>query len=82
MKLSITCKEATTYIVQQEENKLSLIKKIQLKNHLFICSICKTFYRQNALINSWLKKSLFFVDKKLSAPEKENLIASIEAEEK
>lgn len=50
MKMMITCKQATDMVSKKEEGKLSFLNKIQLWFHLFICTVCKLFYRQNELI--------------------------------
>ena len=50
MKIMITCQQATDMVSKKEEGKLSFLNSIQLWYHLFICTVCKLFYRQNELI--------------------------------
>ncbi len=50
MSININCKKATLYAAQKEEKKLSLWRQLQLWNHLAICSICKLFVKQTAVI--------------------------------
>ena len=65
----ITCKEATLYISQKEEGKLSWPSRIKLWKHLVICSICRLFAKQNDIIIK-------------NACSPENKIASLSAGEK
>ncbi|MDE3234346.1 MAG: hypothetical protein KGO81_00215 [Bacteroidota bacterium] len=66
----ITCKQATDYISRKEEGKLSLLKRVQLWQHLAICNICKLFMKQNTVIT----KHVHILDKETNA--------SLTAEEK
>lgn len=50
MGIHITCKQAVDYISKKEENKLSVLQTVKLRYHLAICSLCKIFSQQNALI--------------------------------
>ena len=45
--MAITCKEAVDFISKKEEGKLSFRQRLQLRYHLFVCSLCRLFYKQN-----------------------------------
>lgn len=53
----ISCKKATQYILKREQGRLSIKKRLELWLHLGICSLCKLFFKQNAIINKSLQKS-------------------------
>ena len=53
---TISCKEAVQFIIKKEEGKISLLERISLWRHLAICSLCRIFSRQNAMINTTLKE--------------------------
>jgi hypothetical protein len=53
---SISCKEAVGFILKKEEGRLSLMQRISLWRHLAICSLCRIFSTQNALMNQAMKK--------------------------
>ena len=70
-KLLITCREATTYISQNEEHKLSFWGRIKLIIHLLICQFCRLFNKQNQfIINSLINYS---VDDALTEEEIKNI---------
>lgn len=72
----ITCKQATEFVLKREEVKLSLKQLLQLYAHLAICKFCRSFYKQNDLINKALKKEQPSFQP-LSATEKEQLLQQI-----
>lgn len=43
----ISCKEATNFISQKEEGKLSLRQRWKLWQHLAVCTFCRLFNKQN-----------------------------------
>lgn len=49
MKTDITCKKAVDLISKKEEGKLSAWQRFQLWKHLTVCSLCRTFSKQNKL---------------------------------
>lgn len=53
----ITCKQATTYITQQEEKGLTVKQRQQLWHHLAGCSLCRLFSQQNKWMNQWLGRA-------------------------
>lgn len=55
--MSITCKQASEYILKQEENKLTLSQRWAMWRHLVICKACKLFYKQNKTISNVLSNS-------------------------
>ena len=78
MKVMITCQEATKFISQKEEGKLSLSKLLQLWFHLGICGVCKIFNRQNKIIIRNAPHVHENINVSLSASEKESIIALLE----
>ena len=48
--LNISCKKATYLVSKKEEQKLSWFDKIRLRGHMTICSLCRKFEAQTALI--------------------------------
>lgn len=50
MKWFISCRDATTFISQQEENKLNAGQRRRLRFHLLICYMCRLFAKQTKLI--------------------------------
>jgi predicted anti-sigma-YlaC factor YlaD len=53
---TISCKEAVNYILKKEERKLSLLQRMSLWRHLAICSLCRIFSVQNAMLNEAMKQ--------------------------
>ena len=51
-----TCKQASEAITQAECESLPFIKKLQLIFHLIICTPCRLFKKQSALITHWLQQ--------------------------
>jgi len=49
-KLMITCKESTYLVSKKQQDKLSFAEKMQLQFHLMVCSYCRRFANQIALI--------------------------------
>jgi len=78
MKWKITCKEATTFISQQEEGRLTFQQRLQLWLHLGICSLCKLFYRQNKIITANSQHLHEHTEASLTTAEKQNIINTIE----
>jgi hypothetical protein len=71
----MNCKEATALSVRRAEEKISVADQLRLKLHLFLCSYCKIFDRQNKLINILLQNRSN--NKPLSTEEKEVLKSTI-----
>ena len=51
----INCKEASYLISKKQEGSISITDTLKLKIHLGICSTCKLFQMQTALILNLLK---------------------------
>lgn len=49
-KLLISCRDATNFISQKEEGKISFSQRIKLAIHLLICKFCKLWYKQNKFL--------------------------------
>jgi hypothetical protein len=41
-----TCKEVSALVVAREDRSLSMIERIQLRTHMWICKACPGFERQ------------------------------------
>ena len=78
MKVMITCQQATKFISQREEGKLSLGNLFQLWYHLGICGICKMFSRQNKIIIQNAPHVHEHINVSLTPSEKESIIAALE----
>jgi hypothetical protein len=50
------CKLATMYILKNKDGALSFSKKLLLAYHLFVCEPCRTFSKQNDLIDKFTKE--------------------------
>lgn len=77
MSLNIDCKKATLYAAQKEEQKLGLWQQLQLWRHVAICSICKLFIKQTAVI----EKAVVELEKntgELTHEEQQQMIEQIE----
>jgi hypothetical protein len=51
---TISCKQATRYMTEQEERGLTVKQRLQLWRHLASCSLCRLFSQQNKWMNQWL----------------------------
>lgn len=71
MKLDITCKKAVDLISKKEEGKLSALQRVQLWNHLVVCSLCRNFSKQGTWLRSLYKTNTAH---ELTADEKEQMI--------
>lgn len=74
----ITCKQATKFISQKEEGKLSLRQRWQLWMHLGVCAVCRIFQKQNKIIISNTSQMHEHIHASLSPLEKESIIAVLE----
>lgn len=70
MKVAITCKKAVDLISKKEEGKLTPWQRVQLWNHLAVCSLCRNFSRQT----SWFR-TLYKTDseRKLTSGDKNDI---------
>lgn len=80
MKLMITCGEATDFISKKEERKLSLLQKVQLRIHLYICELCKLFSKQNKIIIKSIPKMHEDSDASLDATQKNEMIEVLKSQ--
>lgn len=74
----ISCKEATKFISQKEEGKLSFHQRWQLWQHLAICAVCRLFNKQNKVIINSISHIDDHNDALLTQSEKESIIAGLE----
>ncbi|MGB0870700.1 MAG: hypothetical protein ACPG6V_07730 [Flavobacteriales bacterium] len=57
MKFMMSCKEATEISNKIQDNEpISLFKKIEFKFHTFMCKLCSIYDKQNAQLNKLLGK--------------------------
>lgn len=50
------CREAHKLVIRAQDEKLSLVNRIGLRFHLFICGACTNFQRQMDLIRQALRQ--------------------------
>ena len=74
----ISCKEATKYISQREEGKLTFHQRWQLWQHLAICAVCRLFSKQNKVIINTMPHIDDYNDALLTKSEKESIITALE----
>ena len=74
----ISCKEATNYISQKEEGKLSLLQRWQLWRHLAVCRFCRLFNRQNKIFIKGATHLQRHIEVALTDQQKESLITALE----
>jgi predicted anti-sigma-YlaC factor YlaD len=56
-KMMLSCVKATQLMEQKELMPLSFMQEMQLKMHVAMCSGCKNYMKQAALINKLLNKT-------------------------
>jgi len=78
MRLQITCKKATEYIILREEGKLSPKKRLQLWLHFGICGLCKLFSKQSKFISRNAAHLHEHIDVSLSDAEKQTIVESLQ----
>lgn len=71
---NISCKEAVDLILRKEEGKISLLSSVKLQYHLTVCRLCRTFLKQNSLINRHVRKRNQTMKYRLSDEDKESII--------
>jgi len=74
----ISCKEATKFISQKEEGKLTFHQRWQLWQHLAICAVCRLFNKQNKVIINNALHLHEYNDFRLTQSEKESIISALE----
>jgi len=74
----ISCKEATKYISQREEGKLTFHQRWQLWQHLAICAVCRLFSKQNKVIINTMPHLYDYNDALLTQSEKDSIISALE----
>jgi hypothetical protein len=50
------CAEASLLALKNEEEKITLKQKFEMKFHIFFCKCCKNFAKQSPMIDESLKK--------------------------
>lgn len=59
--LLLSCVRATALVEQKEFIPLCFMQKMQLQMHIALCSGCKNYKTQTALINKLLNKTFYSV---------------------
>ena len=77
-KMMISCENATLFVSQKEEHKLSISNKMKLLLHLAVCKFCRLFEQQNNLLIHEIKHASTQVT--LSEIEKNELQSKINSE--
>ncbi len=54
----IDCSKAVDFIEKKQNNELSFWKKIQLKQHLLVCNLCRVYAQKSKIIEGLIKSSL------------------------
>jgi hypothetical protein len=75
---TISCKQATSFIAQQEEQGLTIKQRLQLWRHLAGCSLCRLFSKQNKWMNQWLGSPVQ-PDSQLAGNEKQAIVDAMQA---
>ena len=73
----MTCKQATEWIIKKEQGKLSAEQQLQILPHLAICSMCRLFETQSALISKAFSVDGKFEGARLTSTEKTALLNSV-----
>ncbi|MEA1786739.1 hypothetical protein U1E44_11595 [Arenibacter sp. GZD96] len=54
--LFLSCKQATALVEKKQVTTLSLLERIQLKMHIWMCSACRSYEKQSLLMNSLMQR--------------------------
>ena len=54
--IMLDCDNATYLVTKQEFDKLSCVKRMQLKMHLASCKFCRVFAQQSKIINKQIEE--------------------------
>jgi len=71
----LSCVKATELMERKELVPLNLVQKMQLKMHVAMCSGCRNYMKQTALINKLLNKH-FNASSSIDTTDLENAIIS------
>jgi hypothetical protein len=77
IKLHITCKQATEYVIKREEGKLPLKKHVLLWLHTGICGLCKLFSKQSRFISKNAAHLHEHIEDTLTQTDKEKIITGL-----
>ena len=56
-KLLLSCRTATALMEKKHREKISLLENIQLAMHVTLCSACRNYQKQSALLEEFLRKN-------------------------
>ncbi|WP_449401682.1 anti-sigma factor family protein [Flavisolibacter nicotianae] len=73
----LSCIKATELMEQKELMPLSLLQKVQLQMHVAMCSGCRNYMKQTALINKLLNKTFNSVLQTDTATLEEKILSKI-----
>ncbi len=74
----ITCRQSTEWVIKKEHKKLSIKENLQLLAHMAICSYCRLFQKQSAVISKALSKNENREILHLTSEEKKDLEHSVQ----
>jgi hypothetical protein len=72
-QLILSCKKATYFISLKEEGRLSFAKKLQLRLHLTVCSLCRLFAKQTTFFSKNAGRLHEHIPTQLSTDAKERM---------
>lgn len=78
--MRISCEEATTLCTKSQYEKLSIVERLKLNYHLFMCRVCPTFSKQNHILTKSIQihlKDLHKIPSVLSDVEKEEIVQNL-----
>lgn len=75
--LTLSCVKATELIEQRVLVPLSIMQKMQLQMHVAMCSGCRNYMKQTALINKFLNKTFNSVMENDAAALEEKILSNI-----
>ena len=79
-KVIYNCEEATKYVVQKGDIKLSMIQRMRLWMHMQMCDACRRFDIQNEWIDKQMKNLLPNEEGHLSHEQKEKMDQTLQNE--
>lgn len=69
-----SCQEITELMEKRAFKKLSLMERMELRMHRFICKHCKRFFKDSAKIDTLLNRTFRSKKYQFSKEEKEQMI--------
>ena len=73
----LSCVRATELMEQKQLMQLTFVQKMQLQMHTAVCSGCRNYQKQTALINELLNKTFNSILQADTTPLEEKIISNI-----